>query len=142
MGLPEHSSSKAAAVSLMTASEAILCYFYNILLVTQAQGCESQEVGLPGAALEAACHQALALLCLSGPPPVPLFFFFLNFFVVGYFKSLYGIFTILLLFHVLVFWPLGIWDLSSLTRDQTGTPHDGRQSLTHWTAREAPCRPS
>ena len=76
MGLPEHSSSKAAAVSLMTASEAILCYFYNILLVTQAQGCESQEVGLPGAALEAACHQALALLCLSGPPPVPLFFFF------------------------------------------------------------------
>ena len=74
MGLPEHSSSKAAAVSLMTASEAILCYFYNILLVTQAQGCESQEVGFPGVALEAACHQVLALLCLSGPP-VPLFFF-------------------------------------------------------------------
>ena len=73
LGLPERSSSMAAAVSLMTASEAILCYFYNILLVTLAQRCESQEVGLPGAALEAACHQALAFLCLSGPPPAPLF---------------------------------------------------------------------
>ena len=27
--------------------------------------------------------------------------------------------TILLLFSVLVFWPGGIWDLSSLTRDRT-----------------------
>ena len=30
--------------------------------------------------------------------------------------------TILLLFYVLVFWPRGMWDLSSLTRDQTCPP--------------------
>ena len=30
--------------------------------------------------------------------------------------------TILLTFYVLVFWPQGIWDLSSLTRDGTRTP--------------------
>ena len=30
--------------------------------------------------------------------------------------------TILLLFHVLVFWPQGMWDLSSLTRDLTHRP--------------------
>ena len=29
-----------------------------------------------------------------------------------------------------------MWDLSSLTRDQTHTPCIGRQSLNHWTARE------
>ena len=36
----------------------------------------------------------------------------------------------------LVFWPRGMWDLSSLTRDQTRTPCVGRQSLNHWTVRE------
>ena len=46
--------------------------------------------------------------------------------------------TILLLFCVLVFWPRGMWDLSSPTRDQTCTPCIGRQSLNHWTAREVP----
>ena len=46
--------------------------------------------------------------------------------------------TISLLFYVLVFWPQGMWDLSSLTRDQTCTPCIGRQSLNHWTAREVP----
>ena len=46
--------------------------------------------------------------------------------------------TVLLLFYVLVFWPQGMWDLSSLTRDQTCTPFIGRQSLNHWTAREVP----
>ena len=30
--------------------------------------------------------------------------------------------TTLLLFSVLVFWPRGMWDLSSLTRDQTISP--------------------
>ena len=33
--------------------------------------------------------------------------------------------TILLLFYVLVFWPRGLWDLSSPTRDQTQTPCSG-----------------
>ena len=43
--------------------------------------------------------------------------------------------TILFLFYVLVFWPWGMWDLSSLTRDQT-TPHTGRQRFNHWITRE------
>ena len=32
--------------------------------------------------------------------------------------------TVLLLFYVLRFWPRGMWDLSSLTRDQTQAPCD------------------
>ena len=39
--------------------------------------------------------------------------------------------TILLLFYVLVFWPRGMWDLSSPTRDGTCTLCIGRQSLNH-----------
>ena len=31
-----------------------------------------------------------------------------------------------------------MWDLSSLTRDQTCSPCNGRWSLNHWTIREAP----
>ena len=41
-------------------------------------------------------------------------------------------------FYVLVFWPWGMWDLGSRTRDQTRTPYIGRRSLNHWTAREVP----
>ena len=41
-------------------------------------------------------------------------------------------------FYVLVFWPRGMWDLSSPTRDRTLTPCIGRQSLNHWTTREVP----
>ena len=44
--------------------------------------------------------------------------------------------TILHLFYVLVFWPQGMWDPSSPTRDQTHTPCFGRGSLNHWTFRE------
>ena len=40
----------------------------------------------------------------------------------GHFKSLYEFVTILLLFSVLVFWTQGMWDLHSLTRDQTQAP--------------------
>ena len=71
---------------------------------------------------------------------------FVNFFLFLLFCLMWTIFkvfiefvTILLLFHVLVFWPRGMWDLSSLTRDWTCTPSAGRQSLNHWTAREIPC---
>ena len=46
--------------------------------------------------------------------------------------------TILLLFYVLVFWLRGMWDLSSMARNQTLIPHTGRQSLKHWTARKVP----
>ena len=42
------------------------------------------------------------------------------------------------LFDVLVLWPRGVWDLSSLTRARTCTPCIGRQSLNHWTARVVP----
>ena len=33
--------------------------------------------------------------------------------------------------------PHGVWDLSSLTRNQTCAPYSGK-SLNHWTAREVP----
>ena len=49
--------------------------------------------------------------------------------------------TVLLLFYVLFlffFWLRGMWDLSSLTRDQTHTPCIGRQSLNHWPTRKSP----
>ena len=46
--------------------------------------------------------------------------------------------TILPLFYVLVFWPWDLWDLSSLTRDQTRTVCLGRRSFNHWTTREGP----
>ena len=46
--------------------------------------------------------------------------------------------TVLLLFHVLVFWPWGVWNPSSPTRNRTHTPCIGRRNLNHWTAREVP----
>ena len=54
------------------------------------------------------------------------------------FKLFIEFVTVLLLFYVLVFWLQGMWDLSSLTRDQTHTPCIGRRSLNHWTIREVP----
>ena len=38
------------------------------------------------------------------------------------------------------FWtaPRGMWDPSSLTRDQTHSPCTGRWNLNHWTARRVP----
>ena len=33
-----------------------------------------------------------------------------------------------------------MWDLSSLTRDQTHVPCIGRQILNHWTTREVPVK--
>ena len=39
-------------------------------------------------------------------------------------------------FCFVFFWPGGMWDLSSPTRDQTYTSCIGRQRLKHWTARE------
>ena len=46
----------------------------------------------------------------------------------------------LFLFYVLVVWPRGTWDLSSLTWDRTRTPSIGRQSINHWTPRKSPVR--
>ena len=42
------------------------------------------------------------------------------------------------LFYVSLFWPQGMWDFSSLTKDWTCTPYIGRQSLNHWTASKVP----
>ena len=32
----------------------------------------------------------------------------------------------------------GMWDLSSLTRNRTGIPYNGRQILDHWTTGDVP----
>ena len=39
--------------------------------------------------------------------------------------------------YVLVSWPWGIWDLCSPIRDGTCTLRIGRQSVNHWSSREA-----
>ena len=44
----------------------------------------------------------------------------------------------LLLFYFLAFWPRGMRNLSSLTKDWTHTPCIGGWSLNYWTAREIP----
>ena len=54
------------------------------------------------------------------------------------FKVFIEFVTLLLLFYVLVFWPWGMRDPSSPTRDRTCTPCTGRWSLNHWTARKSP----
>ena len=46
--------------------------------------------------------------------------------------------TKLLLFYILFFWPWGMWDLSSSTRDQNLHPCIGRPSFNHWTTRDIP----
>ena len=80
----------------------------------------------------------------SNPPyqlfiAVAHFFFFFCFFLTWtIFKVFIEFVTILLLFYVLGFWPWGMWDLSSQTRDWTCTPCIGRRSLNHWTARQVP----
>ena len=55
-----------------------------------------------------------------------------------FFKVFIVFVTILLLFYVLVFWPPGMWDLSSPTRGRTQVPCIGRRILNHWITREAP----
>ena len=52
------------------------------------------------------------------------------------FKVFIEFVTILLLFYALFFWPWGMWDPSSPTRDWTCTPCIGRWSLNHGTTRE------
>ena len=69
-----------------------------------------------------------------------IFLFLKDFFLMWtIFKVFIEFVTILylFLFYVLVFWPRGMWDLSSSTRDRTLTLCTGRQGLNHWT-REVP----
>ena len=61
-----------------------------------------------------------------------------TFFDVDYFKSLYWICCNIVSVWCLVFWPSGMWDLSSSTRDWTHTPSIGRWHLNLWTSREVP----
>jgi len=72
-----------------------------------------------------------------------LFFFFclISFFLFWcgpFFKVFIKFVTTLLLFYVLIFWPWGMWDLSSLTRDQTHTLCVRRRSPNQWTVRIVP----
>ena len=64
--------------------------------------------------------------------------FFFSFFSCGQFLVFIEFVTALLLFNVLAFWPRGMWDLSSPTRDWTCSPCFGRGNCNHWTAKEVP----
>ena len=61
----------------------------------------------------------------------------ISFFFFSFLKSLLNLLQYYICFLFWFFWPQGMWDLSSLTRDQTCTPCIiRRQSLNHWTTRE------
>ena len=70
--------------------------------------------------------------------PHPPFFFFNG----PLLKSLLNLLQYCFCFMFGVFWPQGMWDRSFSTRDQTGTPCIGRQSLKRWTTREVPATSS
>ena len=55
------------------------------------------------------------------------------------FKVFIEFVTIMLLFHVLDFWPQGTWDLSPLTRMEPAPsrPRTGRWGLNRWITRGA-----
>ena len=58
-------------------------------------------------------------------------------------KSLFTFLNCHVLFLCIVlfcFWPWVIWDLSSLTQNQTHTHCIGRQNPNHWTIRGVPCQ--
>ena len=67
------------------------------------------------------CRWILYQLSNQGSPeilPTLFVYFFKIFFLIWtIFKVFIKFVTILLLFYILVFWPLGMWDLSSPARD-------------------------
>ena len=65
-------------------------------------------------------------------------FFWMPFWCGPFLKIFIEFVTIFLLLYVLDFWPLGMWDLSSPSRNQTHTLCTGRWTLNHWTARKVP----
>ena len=67
-------------------------------------------------------------------------FIYFSIFDVDHFKVFIEFVIILLLFYILVFWPGGMWDLGSLTRDQTHTHCIAKRSRSHWATREVPRR--
>ena len=83
-------------------------------------------------------HQGLFQCCILDPQ---MCFFFKDFFYFDgeHFLRVFTEFvTMLLLFHVLVLWPQGMWDLSFPTGSQTHTSCIGRQNLHHWATRDTP----
>ena len=99
------------------------------------------RISIPRSGIE---PRAAAVKIPSGNPTRELlgfiflsFFFF--FFNVDHFKSLYWIcYYIASVVCVLAFWPRGIRDPSSPTRDQTHTPCIGRWSPHHWLPGKSP----
>ena len=71
---------------------------------------------------------------------IPSHSFSLSFFFLMWtiFKASVKLFAILFLFYILQYWPRGMWDLSSLTRDWTHTLWNGRLSPNPWTTKEVP----
>ena len=108
---------------------------HNLATKQQQQVCmcqpQSPNSSHPATPLMSLSLRLCLYFCFANPPS---FFFFMWIFL----KVFIEFVTILLLFDILVFWPLGIWDLSSPTRDWTHSPYIRRQSLSHWTAREVP----
>ena len=70
--------------------------------------------------------------------PAPNLFSFRTLKVIFFWKVFIKFVTMLFLFAVLVFWPRGMWDLSSPTRDGNCTPCIGKKSPNPWTTREVP----
>ena len=64
--------------------------------------------------------------------------FLLYFLMWTIFKVFIEFITIYLLCYGLVFWLRGLWDLCSLTRDETHALCTGWPSLHHWATREVP----
>ena len=63
---------------------------------------------------------------------------FFKFLCGPFLKSLFDLLQYCFYFIFLAFWPRGMRNLNSLTKDWTHTPCIGRWSLNYWTAREIP----
>ena len=77
--------------------------------------------------------QHTLIFLLTSPFLFPILQRHFNYLLLLLFKTLLNLLQYCL-FYVLFFWPQGMWDLSSLTRDWICIPCIGRQSLNHWTA--------
>ena len=72
--------------------------------------------------------------------PLKFYFFFIFLMIFKIWTVFLKVFIefviIVFLLYVLLYWPQGMWGLSSPTRHPTHTPCTERQSLNHWTSRE------
>ena len=88
-----------------------------------------QSSRLASSTLSAPSSDCLLICVYKNSLPLSLFF--------KVFIEFYSIVSILWLVFFF-FWPGGMWDFSSSTRDWNHTPCAGRWSLSHWTTREVP----